>query len=143
MRISVSIAALRRIRPSALVWRFALGGAITATAGLIAQLYGPSIGGLFLAFPAILPMTLTLLDEDQRRRKARLHLHGVVRGRQAAALDAFGAVIGAAGLFAFALSLWWLTAHEYRVSALVAATIVWLVVSTSLWWLRKRRRRIR
>jgi hypothetical protein len=39
-------------------------GAITAAAGLIAGLYGPTIGGLFLAFPSILPASLTLVAHD-------------------------------------------------------------------------------
>src|ERR1700728_4797006 len=35
--------------------RFLLGGAMTVVAGLIAARFGPVIGGLFLAFPAIFP----------------------------------------------------------------------------------------
>jgi len=35
--------------------RFLFGGAVTALAGIIAKEYGPAIGGLFLAFPAIFP----------------------------------------------------------------------------------------
>ena len=35
--------------------RFVLGGLMTVVAGLIANLYGPEVGGLFLAFPAIFP----------------------------------------------------------------------------------------
>ncbi len=35
--------------------RFALGGLIPAIAGILAGKFGPAVGGLFLAFPAIFP----------------------------------------------------------------------------------------
>ena len=38
---------------------FFFGGLITAVAGVIAQRFGPIIGGLFLAFPAIFPASAT------------------------------------------------------------------------------------
>ena len=37
------------------VTRFIFGGLVTLLAGVIADHYGPNIGGLFLAFPAIFP----------------------------------------------------------------------------------------
>jgi hypothetical protein len=94
MRIGLNRSALRKLRPAELAWRFVLGGAITTAAGLIAELYGPAIGGLFLAFPAILPASLTLVAKHQEDRKRQHGLRGVVRGRHAAALDAFGALLG-------------------------------------------------
>src|SRR6478735_3837649 len=69
MRIGLNRSALRKLRPAELAWRFVLGGAITTAAGLIAELYGPAIGGLFLAFPAILPASLTLVAKHQEDRK--------------------------------------------------------------------------
>jgi hypothetical protein len=42
--------------------RFILGGVVTASAGVIAKIYGPVIGGLFLAFPAIFPASATLME---------------------------------------------------------------------------------
>ena len=68
-----------RINPSAVLrtrWyeyliRFVLGGAMTAAAGFIALQYGPIIGGLFLAFPAIFPASVTLVEKHTRQRKEK------------------------------------------------------------------------
>jgi nicotinamidase-related amidase len=68
--------------------RFALGGAMTVIAGLIASRYGPVVGGLFLAFPAIFPASATLIEKHQRERKKKAGLSGARRGKEAAALDA-------------------------------------------------------
>ena len=46
-----------------------LGGAMTVIAGLIAARFGAVIGGLFLAFPAILPATATLIERHVREGK--------------------------------------------------------------------------
>src|SRR6185312_4032849 len=35
--------------------RFAVGGVVTVATGVIAKAFGPVVGGLFLALPAILP----------------------------------------------------------------------------------------
>ncbi|TMA76496.1 MAG: DUF3147 family protein [Deltaproteobacteria bacterium] len=56
--------------------------------GLVAREWGPSAGGLFLAFPAILPASLTLVARHDSRGDA--------------ADDARGAVLGAAALIVFA-----------------------------------------
>ncbi len=137
MRISLNIAAVRQLSFGDLAKRFVLGGAVTAVAGVIASLWGPSLGGLFLAFPAILPMALTLIADDQQARKERLGLHGVVSGRKAAALDAFGAFMGTGGLCAFALVVHRLAGDGYRATAVAVATLVWCAISSGLWWLRR------
>ena len=46
-----------------------LGGVMTVVAGLIAARFGPVIGGLFLAFPAIFPATATLIEKHVLERK--------------------------------------------------------------------------
>jgi hypothetical protein len=46
--------------------RFVLGGAVTMLAGWIATEWGPVIGGLFLAFPAIFPASATLVEKHER-----------------------------------------------------------------------------
>jgi Protein of unknown function (DUF3147) len=51
--------------------RFVLGGAMTVVAGLIAARFGPVIGGLFLAFPAIFPASATLIEKHVRERKEK------------------------------------------------------------------------
>jgi hypothetical protein len=83
--------------------RFALGGAMTVVAGLIAARFGPVIGGLFLAFPAIFPASATLIEKHVRERKEKAGLPGARRGKEAAALDAAGAALGSFGLAAFGL----------------------------------------
>ena len=57
--------------------RFVLGGAMTVVAGLIAARFGPVIGGLFLAFPAIFPASATLIEKHVRERKEKAGLPGV------------------------------------------------------------------
>ena len=141
MRISVDLARLRQSRPTELASRFALGAFITASAGVIANLYGPALGGLFLAFPAILPASLTLVARHQEQEKARNRTVGVVRGRQAAALDAMGATLGAFGLAAFAFIVYRGSVELGAPLTLALATFAWLAVATGLWRWRRRRPR--
>jgi Protein of unknown function (DUF3147) len=63
--------------------RFVLGGAMTVVAGLIAARFGPEIGGLFLAFPAIVPASATLIEKHVRERKEKAGLPGARRGKEA------------------------------------------------------------
>ena len=84
MRIQVNISALKESRWYELAVRFCLGGLITVAAGIIAKKYGPGVGGLFLAFPAIFPAGATLIEKHERERKEKLGLRGSVRGRKAA-----------------------------------------------------------
>jgi hypothetical protein len=70
------------------VIRFVFGGTITALTGIIARRYGPEIGGLFLAFPAILPAAASLIEKHEKEKKERAGLHGTMRGRVAAGIDA-------------------------------------------------------
>ena len=44
-------------------------GLITAVAGIIAKQFGPGIGGLFLAFPAIFPASATLIEKHEKQKK--------------------------------------------------------------------------
>jgi hypothetical protein len=136
--ITCNLAAVRSLTPGELAWRFVLGGTITGAAGLIAKIYGPEIGGLFLAFPAILPASLTLVARHQERRKAEVGLRGVVRGRQAAALDALGAFLGTPGLMGFALSVQLAAARMSALLTLMVASAAWLAIATGLWRWRHR-----
>jgi hypothetical protein len=79
---------------------------MTVVAGLIAARFGPVIGGLFLAFPAIFPASATLIEKHVRERKEKAGLPGARRGKEAAALDAAGAVLGSFGLAAFGVVIW-------------------------------------
>jgi hypothetical protein len=109
MIVQLNLSALRETRWYEYLIRFALGGAMTVIAGLIADHFGPIVGGLFLAFPAIFPASATLIEKHERERKEKIGLAGARRGREAAALDAAGATLGSFGLAVFALIIWpWL-----------------------------------
>jgi len=133
VRIRIDVAGLRRTKWYEYAIRFLFGGLITATAGLIADRWGPAIGGLFLAFPAMLPASATLVEKHERQKKALVGLHGAERGREAAALDAAGAAIGCIGLAGFAVIVWQFLALSQPWIVLGAAGLLWLV-SSGLGW---------
>jgi hypothetical protein len=121
--------------------RFFFGGLITVAAGLIAKRFGPTAGGLFLAFPAIFPASATLVDKHEKQKKAQLGLRGNVRGRLAASLDARGAAMGSIGLVAFALFIWTFLGRSSTGVVLSAAVVAWFATSISLWYGRRLVRR--
>jgi len=137
-----------RLGPSALTttnWRqyavrFLFGGLITAFAGIVAKKFGPGVGGLFLAFPAILPATATLVEKSEKRKKERAGLPAGNRGRKAAGVDAAGAAIGGIGLLTFALLVWKFLPRHGLWTVLSTATLAWLTVSVLLWLVRRRAR---
>ena len=67
--IRFSPSSLREGRWYEYLIRFALGGAVTVFTGLISSRYGPSVGGLFLALPAIFCASATLIEKHEIRRK--------------------------------------------------------------------------
>ena len=138
MRIEIDFSALRKTKWHEYAVRFVFGGCVTAVAAIIAAKYGPVIGGLFLACPAIFPASATLIDKHEKQRKQRLGLLGTERGRQSAGVDAAGAAMGSIGLAVFgAVTSKFLL--QYRSWAvLLSATFAWLLISISLWQLRKR-----
>lgn len=137
MRIRVDTAALQHSRWYGHLIRFVLGGAITVAAGLVAKAFGPVVGGLLLAFPAILPAALILLARSQTERIAGSRSTGA-RGRRAAVLAASGAAMGSAGLIAFALAAWVLLSRGHSAgAALAAATVVWAAVAVGTWIVRR------
>ncbi len=95
------------------------------------------IGGLFLAFPAILPASATLIEKHEQQRKKRAGLDGKVRARKAAGVDAAGAAIGSIGLFVFAGLIAALITTHSPLLTIAFATIGWLIVSLILWQVRK------
>ena len=78
---------LRDGRPRDWVVRFGFGAATSLVAAVIGIVAGPLVGGAFLAFPAILLASLTLVAKED----------GAARARD----DARGATFGALGLIAF------------------------------------------
>lgn len=114
--------AVRKLKFHEHAIRFVFGGVVSVLASLVAREYGPAIGGLFLAFPAILPATLTLVKTHDGRKKARD--------------DARGARLGALGLVAYALSVALLAPRVSIAPALAAAVVIWGAVSVATWWIK-------
>ncbi|MFE7234785.1 DUF3147 family protein [Streptomyces sp. NPDC057596] len=85
-------------------------------AAVVSRLFGSFVGGVFLAFPAVLPAGLTLVAEEE----------GLMSARD----DARGAALGTLGLVAFAAVATVLLRHHSAWLALGTATAAWVVVST-------------
>jgi hypothetical protein len=79
MVVRLKLGALKQGTPREYFVRFCLGGAMAVVAGIIADVGGPAVGGLFLAFPAIFAASATLIDKHERERKAQKGLAGVQR----------------------------------------------------------------
>jgi hypothetical protein len=122
MRPEVAVSELRHTKPSEYAVRFLFGGAITLATGLVARRWGPAIAGVFLAFPAILPASLTLVKQHA--------------GRADAADDARGSRLGALALIAFAIVVAALAQSLHPALVLALATAAWLVVASTAWFVR-------
>jgi hypothetical protein len=107
--------ALRGIGVRHLLVRFAFGAGTSAIAAGVTLAFGARAGGLFLAFPAILAATVTLIEKDDTARAARE--------------DARGAIVGAVALSVFAAVAAALFAVIPGGAALVAATASWTAVA--------------
>lgn len=138
MRIKVDLSVLGQTKWHDYAVRFVFGGLITALAGIIAKKFGPGIGGLFLAFPAIFPASATLIEKHEREKKESHGFNGAARGRSAAGIDAAGSSMGSIGLFVFAFTVWQFMPRERAWIVLVGATLLWLGVSVTAWQVRKR-----
>ena len=132
--ISVGTSAMKWAKWWEYVLRFVLGGFVTAGAGVIAKKFGPNVGGLFLAFPAILVASTTLVEKHERERKEQKGLGGKYRGSHAAGADAAGAAMGSVGLIAFAIMAWKVLPGHNSCVVIAAATLLWAVVSTAVWF---------
>lgn len=107
-------------KPNELAMRFALGAVIAVAAGVAGQVFGPRFGGLFLAFPAVLPAAITLV---QRRE-----------GTDKAEVDALGAILGAVAMIPLALSVVVLIRPLGTVPALLIAGTAWVVFAVGLYF---------
>jgi hypothetical protein len=139
MRIKVDFSSLRQTKWHDYAVRFLFGGLVTALAGIIAKKFGPGIGGLFLAFPAIFPASATLIEKHEKKKKESLGLKGVARGRNAASIDAAGSAMGSIGLLVFAFFVWQFMPRDHAWIVLGGATLLWLGVSVAVWQVRKGR----
>lgn len=113
-------------RPRDLAIRFAAGAVTSIVAGVVTLVFGPRVGGILLAFPAILAASLTLIEKQEDSTDAREASRGAVVG--GCALMIFAAV-AALGL-----------GHLPGAVALLIATAAWLVAAllgyVILWWRR-------
>jgi uncharacterized membrane protein len=105
--------------------RFAFGFVISIAAALIAMRFGQRFGGLFLAFPAILPASLTLIEQEE--------------GESRASVNATGAVIGGAALVAFAAAAAWLLPQRSPLLAVTAAAVLWFGLAIGVYHAIQRR----
>jgi hypothetical protein len=137
MHIKVDLSVLGQTKWYEYAVRFLFGGLITAVAGIIAQKFGPGIGGIFLAFPAIFPASATLIEKHERQKKEKEGLQGTQRGREAASIDAAGSAMGSIGLLAFAFLVWRFAPSHSTLIVLIGASVSWLTVSMLTWHLRK------
>lgn len=121
VRPNVDLLSIRKTRPRDYAIRFAFGAVISVVAALISKAAGARLGGAFLAFPAILPASLTLIQEKDGSRDADR--------------DAVGSVLGGLALVAFAV------VAEIAFGRIPAPTVLaccvagWLAAAFVLYWL--------
>jgi len=146
VKVELDISRLGESRWYEHLLRFVFGGTVTALAGLIAKHYGPIVGGLFLAFPAIFPAAASLIEKHEKARKQRQGMDGTQRARIAVGLDAAGAAIGSIGLITFAAIVWRVLPNSSLSVVLPAAMLGWAatcIVGWMGWQFLRRRGRIR
>jgi Protein of unknown function (DUF3147) len=115
---------IAQTRPRELLYRFAAGALTSVISGAATLAFGPRVGGILLAFPAILAASLTLIEEQEDSLDARE--------------DARGAIVGGCGLVAFAAVATLALGHMAGALALVLAAIAWAATAVIgyalLWW---------
>ena len=136
MKIRVDASALRETRWYGHLVRFAAGGLVTVATGLVGNAGGPVMGGLFLAFPAIFPLGLVMVE--RLANQAAGPASRGQRARRAALAEAVGASLGAVGLTAFALVLWKTLGRAPLGVVFAAAVVVWATVALAAWFVRRR-----
>ncbi|TMM06956.1 MAG: DUF3147 family protein [Actinobacteria bacterium] len=108
----------------ALFYRFGAGALTSIAAGALTLAFGERVGGIFLAFPAILAASLTLIEKEEAPTDARE--------------DARGATVGGAALALFAGVAALTLGHLAGALALLSATAAWLIAALigygALWW---------
>ncbi len=138
MGIQIDFSELAETRWYEYAVRFLFGGLITATAGLIAKEWGPAVGGLFLAFPAIFPAGATLIEKHEKEKKEHAGMNGTKRAAELVGADAVGAAFGSVGLAIFGMIVWQTIPKHSPWLVLTCATAAWLGISLLLWEVRKR-----
>src|SRR5579884_968142 len=110
-RPSFSLGQVKEVRLRDLGYRFLAGAVTSIAAGGVTLAFGARAGGIFLAFPAILAASLTLIEEKEDSAEARE--------------DARGAVVGGLALAIFAAITALTVAKLNPAVALVLATLGW------------------
>ena len=136
-KISIDFSSVRQTTWQQYSARILVGGIVTALVGIIGRAFGPGIGGLFLAFPAIFPASATLIEKHELQKKKRAGLSGVNRSREVAGVDAAGAAMGTIGLLAFAFIVYKTLVAYPAWLALAVALVIWMVVSVVVWRIHK------
>lgn len=112
--------------PRGMLVRFAAGMLTSIVAGSLTLAFGPRVGGIMLAFPAILVASLTLIYRQEDAHEARE--------------DARGAIAGGVALTVFAVVFTLLIGHTSGPLTLLIAAAAWVVVALglygALWWQR-------
>lgn len=138
MKITAHPSALRQTKLKDYAVRFVFGGLITAAAGVVATKYGPVIGGLFLAFPAILPASLTLVEKHTREKEQKQGEHDHRMCPRVAGVDAAGAALGSLALAVFAWIVWKGADSLPSWEMLLGAGLAWIVSAGCLWAIRQK-----
>ncbi len=104
---------VRGVGARELLYRFVAGATTSVAAGAATLAFGARVGGILLAFPAILAASLTLIEEEEDPSSAREDARGAVMGGIALALFAGVAALtlgAVAGALALAALVWLLAA---------------------------------
>ncbi len=133
MRVKVEPAAIKRTKWHEYLIRFVFGGLITAATGWVAHRFGPVVGGLFLAFPAIFPASVTLLEKHEKEKQEERGADGTQESIGASGVESAGAAMGSIGLLAFGGVVWGLAPRLSTWALLLLATAIWLAVSVAVW----------
>lgn len=124
-RPAFDLGQVRKASVRDLGYRFLAGALVSVAAGLVTIAFGARVGGILLAFPAILAASLTLIEEQEDSAEARE--------------DARGAVLGGCALALFALVAALTLGKLGDVVALLLATIAWFagaLIGYLLAWFR-------
>jgi hypothetical protein len=113
-----------KAKPRDLLIRFVAGASTSIAAGLVTLAFNARVGGIFLAFPAILAASLTLIEQQEDSVDARE--------------DARGAIAGGFALAVFAAVAAVSFGHIAGALVLALAAVAWMVTAgvlyAVLWW---------
>jgi hypothetical protein len=118
--IQVDFSQLKKAKVQDYLIRFVIGGCISVAASLIALGTNERFGGIFVAFPAILLASLTLIGRCEGRKKAEA--------------DAKGGVAGAVALVVTTIVLSLTLSLLVGVESLFLALAIWLICGIGLYF---------